>query len=94
MIKTIHHLIFFLLIYLLPPQKAAAMLLTTIPTIRIHTLSQLQRVRGGQISVGRGDRQDQASLLADKLHQHVPDLGLNVDWLVAHGNLGETGQIN
>ncbi len=70
------------------------MLLTTIPTIRIHTLGQLQRVRGGQISVGRGDRQDQAGLLADKLHQHVPDLGLNVDWLVAHGNLGETGQID
>ena len=34
------------------------------------------------------------NLFADELHDHVPDLLLYVHRLVAHGNLGQSGQVN
>ncbi len=63
-------------------------------TVRIDGLGQVECVRGGQIGVGRGDRQDEAGLLADELHDHVADLGLNVHGLVAHRDLGQARKIN
>ena len=59
-------------------------------TLWVHLLGDLQSVRVGQVSVGRGDGQDQTALLGDELHQHVPDLVLNVYRLVSDGNLGHS----
>ena len=64
------------------------------PTVRINRLGQIKRVRGGQVCVGRRDGQDEAGLLGDELHDHVPDLGLNVHRLVAHRDLGQAGQVD
>ena len=63
-------------------------------TVRVDALGELQRVRRGHVRVGRGDRQDEAGLLADELHDHVPDLVLDVGGLVAHGDLGQAGQVD
>ena len=63
-------------------------------TVGIDTLCQVEGVRGGQISVGRSDSQDETGLLGDELHKHVADLGLDVNGLISNGDLGQTGQIN
>jgi len=64
------------------------------PTIRIDGFGEVERVRGSEIRVGGRDGEDEAGLLGDELHDHVPDLGLDVDGLIAHGDLGEARQID
>lgn len=59
-----------------------------LPTLRVDLLGDLQSVRVGQVSVGRRDGQDEAALLGDELHQHVPDLVLDVLRLVSDGHFG------
>ena len=63
-------------------------------TIRIDLLGQHKSIGCCQICVGRGDGQDQASVLSDELHQHIPDLTLNVRRLITNWDLGQAGQIN
>ncbi len=68
--------------------------LPAILTLRVHFLSHLESVWVGQVSVGRGDGEDQAAFLSDELHNHVSNLVLDVYRLVAHSNLSHTGQID
>lgn len=63
-------------------------------TLWVHLLGDLQSVRVGQVSVGRGDSQNQTALLGDELHQHVPDLVLNVYGLVSDGNLSHSRKVD
>lgn len=63
-------------------------------TLRVHVLGQLESVRVGQVGVGWSDGQDQAALPGDELHDHVPDLLLDVGRLVAHGHLGDPRQVD
>lgn len=63
-------------------------------TLRVHLLGNLESVGVGQVSVGRGNSQDQTALLGDELHQHVPDLVLDVRRLVSHRHFGHPGQVN
>lgn len=63
-------------------------------TIGINRLGQIKSIRGGEISVGGGDSQDEAGLLTNELHDHVPDLLFNVGRLVAHRDLGQTRQVD
>lgn len=42
-------------------------------TLRVHLFADLQRVRVGEVGVGRRDSQDQAALFGDELQQHVSD---------------------
>lgn len=63
-------------------------------TLGVHVFSQFQGVRVGQVSVGRSDGQDQAALSADELHDHVPDLLLDVDGLVPHRHLSDPRQVD
>lgn len=63
-------------------------------TLRVHLLGNLEGIGVGQVSVGRGDGQDQTALLGDELHQHFPDLVLDVMGLVSHGHFGHPGQVD
>lgn len=65
-----------------------------IPTLGVHLLGDLEGIRVSQVRVGRGHGQDEAVLLGDKLHQHVPDLELNVGRLVPNWNLGHSRQVH
>lgn len=59
-------------------------------TLWVHLLGDLQSIRVGQVSVGRGDGQDQTALLGDELQQHVPDLVLDVYGLISDSNLSHS----
>lgn len=63
-------------------------------TLWVNLLGDLQSVRVGQVSVCRGDGQDEAALLGNELHQHVPDLMLNVVGLVSNGHFGHPRKID
>ncbi len=63
-------------------------------TIGIDGLCQHEGVGSGQIDIGRSDCQDQASLLGDERKDHIADLCLDVQRLVAHWDLGQTGQVD
>lgn len=63
-------------------------------TLRIHFLGHLERVRVGQVHVGRRDGQDEAALPADKLQDHVPDLELDVLRLIPHRHLGDPREVD
>lgn len=63
-------------------------------TLRVHVLCQFESVRIGQVSVGGSDSQDQTALPGDELHDHVPDLLLDVCGLVPHRHLGDARQVN
>lgn len=63
-------------------------------TIRIDTLGQLEGVRCGQIRVGRSDGQDEARLFCDELINHILDLGLDVNRLIADRHFGQARQID
>ena len=63
-------------------------------TVGIDRFGQIEGVRSGQIDVGRRHGQNEARLLGDVLQEHVADLGLDVDRLVAHGDLGQARQVD
>lgn len=63
-------------------------------TLWVHLLGDLQSIGVGQVSVSRGDSQDQTAFLSDELHQHVTDLVLNVMGLVANSNLSHTRKVD
>lgn len=63
-------------------------------TLWVHLFSDLQSVRIGQVRVGRGDGQDQTALLGYELHQHIPDLVLDVDGLVADSHLSHSRKVD
>ena len=63
-------------------------------TVRICCLGELQGVGGGQVGVGRRDRQDEAGVPADVGHDHVFDLLSDVGGLVANGHLRQPRQID
>lgn len=63
-------------------------------TLRINFLCQFESVRVGQVSVSRSDGQDQAALSGDELHNHVPDLLLDVHRLVSDRHLGDPRQVD
>ena len=63
-------------------------------TIGINGFCQHEGVRSGKIDVGRGYSQDEASLLGDERKYHISDLCLDVQRLVAHWDLGQTGQVD
>lgn len=58
-------------------------------TLGVNVLRQFQGVRVCQVSVGWSDSQDQAALSGDELHDHVPDLLLNVCRLVSNWHLSD-----
>ena len=60
----------------------------------VDLASQLQTVRVGQISVGRGDGEDDGVGLLDVLEDHVSDLSLDIARLISDGDLGQPGQID
>lgn len=57
------------------------------PTVWIDLASQFQRIRGGQVRVGRGHGQDEGVWIGDEGQDHLLYLSLDVLWLVANGNL-------
>lgn len=63
-------------------------------TLWINVLCQFESIRVGQISVGWSDGQDQAAFSADELHNHVPDLLLDVHRLVSNGHLSDPRQVD
>lgn len=63
-------------------------------TIGIDRFGQHKGVWSGQIDVGRCDCQDQARLFGDERIDHIADLGLDVQRLIAHWDLGQTGQVD
>ena len=64
------------------------------PAFRVHDARQLQGVAVDQVSVGGGDGQDDAGGVADVLQHHLADALLDVGGLVAHGHLGNAGQVH
>ena len=54
----------------------------------------LQGVRGGEVLVGRGHRQDEASVPADELHDHVVDLLPDVRGLVPDSDFCHPRQVD
>lgn len=63
-------------------------------TLGVHILRQFQGIRVGQVSVGRGDGQDQAALSGDELHDHIPDLLLDVRGLVSDWHLCDPRKVD
>lgn len=63
-------------------------------TLGVHFLWQFQGIGVGQVSVGRSDGQDQAALSGDELHDHVPDLLLNVRGLVSDWHLSDPRKVD
>lgn len=63
-------------------------------TLWIDVLCQFESVRVGQVSVSRSDCQDQAALSGDELHNHVPDLLLDVHRLVSDRHLRDPRQVD
>jgi hypothetical protein len=63
-------------------------------TVGIREAGQLQRVRGGEVSIGGRDGQDEAGIAGNELHDHVLDLLADIRGLVAHRYLGQTRQID
>lgn len=63
-------------------------------TLWVHLFSDLQCIRVGQVRVCRGDSQDQTALLGYELHQHFPDLVLDVYGLVADGHLSHSRKVD
>lgn len=62
-------------------------LCTKCPTIWINLTCQFQRIRGGQVRVGRGNCKDEGVWIGDEGQDHLLHLGLNVLWLVSYRNL-------
>jgi len=60
-------------------------------TLWIYFTGELESVRVCEIGVGGGDGKDDGVGLCDVLEDHVPDLLLDILWLVADGDLCETG---
>ncbi len=67
---------------------------TGLVTIWVNGFCKVKGIGSSQIRVGWGDSQNETSLLADELHDHVSDLGLDVCWLIANRNLGESRKVN
>lgn len=63
-------------------------------TCRIDFLGQFQSIRIGQINVGRGNGQDEATRFSDIGEDHATNLHFNVDRLVPDGNFRQARQIN
>jgi hypothetical protein len=63
-------------------------------TCRIYFFGQFQSIRIGQINVGRGNSQDEATRFCDIGEDHATYLHLNVDRLVTDGNFRQARQIN
>lgn len=63
-------------------------------TLRVDVFGQFERVGVGQVSVGRGDGQDEAALSRNELHDHVSDLMLDVHRLIAHRHFSDARQVN
>ena len=63
-------------------------------TLWVCLSGKLQRITGGQVCVGRGDRQDETGLPTDVGHDHVPDLLPDVWGLVPQRQLGQARQVN
>lgn len=57
------------------------------PTVWIDLASQLQRIRGGQVRVGRGHGEDEGVWIGDEGQDHLLYLSLDVLWLVANRDL-------
>ena len=67
----------------------------TLPlTLRVHFLGYFKSIRVGQVSVGWGYGEDQATLLGDELQQHVSDLVLDIRRLVPHSHFGHPRQVD
>lgn len=60
----------------------------------VDLLRQLQSVRVCQIRVGGCDGENQTCFLLDELENHLLDLVLNVNRLIADGDFRETRQID
>ena len=58
--------------------------------IDVHFRRELQTIRVCQVRVGGRHRQNDRVRLGDVLEQHIPDLPLNVLWLVTYRVLGQT----
>ena len=77
------------------PKCKKDMHFSTLPlTLRVHLLGYFEGVRVGQVTVGRGDGQDQTALLSDELQQHFSDLVLDVLRLVPHRHFGHPRQVD
>lgn len=63
-------------------------------TLRIDFLGHLERIRVGQIHVGRRDGKDEAALPADELQDHVLDLVLDVLRLVPNRHFGDSREVD
>lgn len=63
-------------------------------TLRVDVFGQLKGVGVGEVTGGRHDGQDEAVFVAHILHDHVPDLVLDVFGLVADGQLGDARQVH
>ena len=63
-------------------------------TLRVRLPSELESVAGGDVRVGRGHSEDEASVPADVSHDHVFNLVPDVSGLVTHGNLGQARQVD
>ena len=64
------------------------------PTFRVRLPGELERVTGGDVRVGGGDGEDEASVPANVSHDHVLDLVPDVGRLVSNSNLGKAGQVD
>lgn len=62
-------------------------------TLGINIFGQFQCIRVGEVGVGWCHCQDEAVFLADELHNHVPDLVLDICRLVTDRHLGDARQI-
>ena len=63
-------------------------------TIGVDGFCQHESVGSGQIDIGRSNCQDQACLFGDERIDHIADLGFDVQRLIAHWDLGQTGQVD
>ena len=79
-------------IFVVPPHRL--FLKSCFLTLRIGLPGHLQGVRRGQVLVSRGHRQDEASVPADELHDHVVDLRPDVRRLVPHRDLCHARQVD
>jgi hypothetical protein len=60
----------------------------------IGVARQLQRLRRREVRVGRGHGQDDRVRVVCVVEDHLADLLLDVDRLIAHGHLGQAGQVD
>lgn len=74
--------------------KTSVRVCENLHTLWVDLFGYLERVGVSQVRVGRGHGQQQAVLLGDELHEHVPDLVLNVSRLVTYWHLGHPWQVD